>query len=187
MIQDVFEDKQSHIRDNVIIRNYKWAKSIISPEKRAMKYSRKSAMLIVTGSNNVGKKEVAKALESKLFEDGKIVYFLGIGNVKYGIDSDLKNGDSKSGEHLRRLAEVAHILLDSGAILIVTARELKQDDLEIIKTIVNPEKIETVWVGEDLMTDIAIDLRVPGKIDIKESVNMLKNRLYEKGVIFRPW
>jgi len=186
IITEAVQDKFSSIRDSVIIRNYKWEKSIIAPERRAEKYNQKSTMIIITGPQNVGKKEVAKELEAKLFEDGKIVYFLGIGNVKYGIDADISKNNNRE-EHLRRLAEVAHIMLDSGTILIVTARELSQDDLEIIKTIVNPEKIETVWVGEDLTTDIALDLRVPGKIDIHESVNMLKNRLYEKGVIFRPW
>ncbi|NOX19553.1 MAG: adenylyl-sulfate kinase [Chlorobi bacterium] len=201
IITETVKDKFSGIRDNVIIRNYKWEKSIISPERRAEKYNQKSTLILITGPRNVGKKDVAKALEAKLFEDGKIVYFLGIGNVKYGIDADLTrriptsrekpvtdnkvNGNKE--EHLRRLAEVAHIMLDSGAILIVTARELSQENLEIIKTIVNPEKIETVWVGEDLTTDIASDLRVPGKIDVSESVSMLKNRLYEKGIVFRPW
>ncbi len=187
IVTGVVEDKFSEIRDSVIIRNYKWEKSIIAPERRAEKYNQKSTLILITGPRNVGKKEVAKELEARLFEDGKVVYFLGIGNVKYGVDADLVKSEDGKEEHLRRLAEIAHIMLDSGTILIVTARELSQDDLEIIKTIVNPEKIETVWVGEDLTTDIAIDLRVPGKIDIKESVNMLKNRLYEKGVIFRPW
>ena len=186
IITEAVQDKFSSIRDSVIIRNYKWEKSIIAPERRAEKYSQKSSLLLITGPQNAGKKAIAKALEAKLFEDGKIVYFLGIGNVKYGIDADISKENNKE-EHLRRLAEVAHIMLDAGTILIVTARELTQDDLEIIKTIVNPEKIETVWVGEDLTTDIAIDLRVPGKIDVNESVSMLKNRLYEKGIVFRPW
>ena len=35
-------------------------------------------------------------------------------------------------EHLRRLAEVAHILLDAGMILIVTAIELTEEDLDLI-------------------------------------------------------
>ncbi len=163
------EDKYSQILDNVIIRNYKWAKSIISPEKRAEKYSQKSSLILITGSKDSGKKEVAKALENQLFNDGRIVYFLGIGNVKYGIDSDLTNsarsadgGESSSEEHLRRLAEVAHIILDAGALLIVTARDLTQDNLEIVKTIVNPDKILTIWTGEEVSTDVSFDIKVPG-------------------------
>lgn len=187
IIHEVLEDKFSQIRDNVIIRNYKWEKSIISPELRAEKYNQKSSLLLITGPREAGKKEVAKALESQLFNDGKIVYFLGIGNVKYGIDADLAKGQNSREEHLRRLAEVAHILLDSGVILIVTARELTQDDLEIIKTIVNPEKITSIWTGEEVTTDLSYDIRVPGKLDIKESIKNIKNKLYENGLIFRPW
>ena len=52
--------------------------------------------------------------------------------------------------------------------------------MEIIKTIFNPEKIETVWTGEDITTDIAMYITIPGKLDIDESVNMLKIRLVEK-------
>jgi bifunctional enzyme CysN/CysC len=187
IIKVVLEDKFSTIRDSVIVRNYKWEKSIISYEERAEKYNQKSTMIIITGPLGAGKKEIAKELESKLFQNGKIVYFLGIGNVKYGIDADIKNNDQNRDEHLRRLAEVAHILLDSGVILIVTARSLTQNDLEIIKTIVNPEKIETVWVGDEITTDVSFDFRVPGKIDINESVNSLKESLFEKGIIFKPW
>ena len=51
-------------------------------------------------------------------------------------------------EHLRRLGEVANLMLDAGVILIVTAAELTQDDLELIKTTVDPDRIETVWVGD---------------------------------------
>ncbi|MFZ1291349.1 MAG: GTP-binding protein [Melioribacteraceae bacterium] len=187
IIHDILEDKFAQIRDNVIIRNYKWEKSIISPESRAEKYNQKSALLLITGSKGAGKKEVAKALENQLFNDGKVVYFLGIGNVKYGIDADLAKGESNKEEHLRRLAEVAHIMLDSGVILIVTARELSQDDLEIIKTTVNPDKITTIWTGEDVLTDLSYDIKIPGIIDINESTKIIKNKLYESGVIFKPW
>ncbi|MDA3862222.1 MAG: GTP-binding protein [Melioribacteraceae bacterium] len=187
IIQKVLEDKYSQIRDNVILRNYKWAKSIISPEKRAEKYSQKSTLIIVTGPTGAGKKEVAKILESQLFTDGRIVYFLGIGNVKYGIDADLENSESSREEHLRRLAEVAHIMLDAGALLIVTARDLTQDDLEIVKTIVNPDKITTVWTGDDFTSDLSFDIKVPGLLDVEESSQIIKNELYENGLIFKPW
>jgi bifunctional enzyme CysN/CysC len=127
------EDELSDIRDKVILRNFKWERSHITPLQRAEKYSQKSALIILTGQTKVGKKEVAKQLEEQLFGDGKLVYFLGIGNLLYGVDADIKRETDHREEHIRRLAEVAHILLDSGAILIVTAVELNQHDLEILK------------------------------------------------------
>lgn len=187
IIREVLEDKYSWVRDKVILRNYKWEKSKIAPEQRAEKYNQKSTLVLITGPQNSGKKEVAKLLESMLFADGKIVYFLGIGNVLYGVDADIKKNGGNKEEHLRRLAEVAHILMDAGVILLVTARELSQDDLEIIKTTVNPEKIETIWVGDDLTTDISYDLRIPGINDVELSANLIKQVLQDKGIIFKPW
>ena len=188
IIAEGLEDKQSRLRSTVLLRNYKWEKSIIAPEKRAEKYNQKSALLLLTGEKQVDRKAIAKHLEDKLFEDGKIVYFLGIGNVLYGIDADIKGREgTERQEHMRRLAEVANILLDAGIILLVTAAELTQDDLEIMKTTVSPDKIETVWIGENITTDIAYDLRLPQPDNVPESVDILKSHLQDKGIIFRPW
>ncbi len=188
IIAEGLEDRQSWLRTTVLLRNYKWEKSIIAPEKRAEKYNQKSTLLLLTGEKQVDRKAIAKQLEDKLFEDGKIVYFLGIGNVLYGIDADIKGREGgERQEHMRRLAEVANILLDAGIILLVTAAELTQDDLEIMKTTVSPDKIETVWVGENITTDIAYDFRLPQPENVLESVDVLKSYLQDKGIIFRPW
>ena len=189
IIKEALDDKLSWVRDKVMLRNYKWEMSMITEDQRAEKYNQKSRLMIITGPKGAGKKEVAKALESTLFADGKLVYFLGIGNVLYGVDADIKQEDNTNNrqEHLRRLAEVAHILTDTGLILIMTAINLTQDDLEIIKTTVNPEKISVVWVGDDMVTDISFDVKVPGIDDVDESVNRLKTMLQENGIIFKPW
>jgi len=187
IIAEALEDRQTWLRDTVMLRNYKWEKSIIEPEKRAEKYNQKSTLILITGQKNVGKKTVAKHLEDRLFEDGKVVYFLGIGNVLYGVDADIKGTTNNRREHMRRLAEVANILLDAGIILIVTAIELTQEDLEIIKTIVTAEKIETVWVGENITTDLAYDFRIHETEKPDEAVEELKSLLQEKGIIFNPW
>ena len=187
IIAESLDDKQTWIRDTVMLRNYKWEKSIISPEERAEKYNQKSTLIILTGTKDAGRKEIAKTLEDKLFEDGKIVYFLGIGNVLYGIDADIKGKEDQRQEHIRRLSEVANILIDAGIILIITAIELTQDDLEIMKTIITAEKIETVWVGDNLTTDIAYDMRIHEESSADETADKLKSMLQEKGIIFKPW
>ena len=187
IILEELKDEQTWIRDKLLLRDYKWEKSVISNELRSEKYNQKPTLILITGEKDSGKKPFAKNLEARLFSDGKLVYFLGIGNVLYGIDADIKGRNNSRREHLRRLAEVAHILLDAGVILIVTAIELTQEDLELIKTLVNPASIETIWIGENVVTDISYDLKIPTIEDMEKSVDIVKGMLQEKGVIFKPW
>lgn len=189
IIREALEDKQTWMRDKVIMRNLKWERSQIHPELRAEKYNQKATLVIITGERDIGKKVVAKGLEKRLFADGKVVYFMGIGNVLYGVDADIKsnkNGHNRK-EHIRRLAEVAHLLLDAGMILVVTAVELTQDDLEQFKTAINPDNIETIWYGDNRTTDIAADLVLPTETDAEEAVDRIKHLMQDRGIIFKPW
>ena len=72
------------------------------------------------------RKTIARKLERKLFEAGRSAYFLGMGNLLYGVAAEIKTPGivPERGEHIRRLGEVANIMLDAGLILIVTAAEL---------------------------------------------------------------
>ncbi|MDY7027654.1 MAG: GTP-binding protein, partial [Spirochaetota bacterium] len=155
IIREGLADQHTDIRDNVFRRNYKWEKSFITAEQRANRYNQKPHLVLITGGKDTGKKRIAKSLEEALFNDGKYVYFLGIGNLLYGVDADIKgnsvpgesthqtagpaavsgpfsdaesrnssassspaNGPAAGGptrkEHIRRLAEVAHLMMDSG-------------------------------------------------------------------------
>ncbi|MEA1883010.1 MAG: GTP-binding protein [Thermotogota bacterium] len=182
-------DQQAWVRDKVLVRNYKWIKSVISKDRRAEKYSQKSSLILITGEKDARRKEIAKDLEQTLFDGGKFVYYLGIGNILYGVDADIKEEgkDTHRKEHLRRMAEVAHIMLDSGTILIITAVELLEADVETIKAIVDEELIETVWVGSDISTDLKPELHITEFNDIREATQIIKSRLQEKGVIFKPF
>ncbi|HXE57646.1 MAG TPA: GTP-binding protein [Gemmatimonadales bacterium] len=187
IVREALADRQAWVRDKVLLRNYKWEPSFIVPERRAEKYNQRSMLILVTGSQEADRKALAKDLEARLFEDGKVVYFLGIGNVLYGVDADIDRRQENRAEHMRRMAEVANIMLDAGVILIVTAAELTQEDLDVIKTTVEPERIETVWVGDRVTTDLAYDTLIPGDLSNEDAVDRLKRLLQEKGVIFRPW
>ncbi len=189
IILEALEDKQSWIREKVLLRNYKWELSELTNEERAERYNQKSTLVLITGTKDIGKKRLAKTLECHLFKEGKIVYFLGIGNILYGVDADIKGKNDKKSreEHLRRLAEVSNILLDAGVILIVTAIELTQDDLELIKASVNSDKIETVWLGEKVTSDILFDLHIQEISSEIDAVNKIKKLLQDKGIIFKPW
>jgi bifunctional enzyme CysN/CysC len=141
----------------------------------------------VTGSRDSDRKTLARDLEARLFADGKVVYFLGIGNVLYGVDADIDRGQENRREHIRRLAEVANIMLDAGVILIVTAIELGQEDLDLIRATVASDLIEIVWVGDRVTTDVEYDLHVLDAESTEDAVHRIKSLLLDKGIIFRPW
>jgi bifunctional enzyme CysN/CysC len=187
IVREALADRQSGMRDKVLLRNYKWEPGIIPTERRAERYNQKPTLVLITGDQEIGRKGLAKDLEARLFEDGKVVYFLGIGNVLYGVDADIERKVENRTEHLRRLAEVANIMLDSGVLLIVTAAELTQQDLELIKTSVDPDRIETVWVGDHVTTDLTYDLLLSGQEAGADGVDRIKTLLQDKGIIFRPW
>jgi len=183
IILEALEDEQSWIRDKVLLRDYKWEKSMIPHDRRTEKYDHESAVIFITGEKDAGKKAIAKRLEEDLFGEGRLVYFLGIGNLLYGVDADIKGINDVRREHLRRLAEVAHIMLDSGMILIVTAIEITQEDKALMQTAIGADKIETVWVGKDVTTDIEFDLKIDRPRDITEVIDNIKKMLIEKSII----
>ncbi|MBK6420820.1 MAG: adenylyl-sulfate kinase [Gemmatimonadetes bacterium] len=187
IIREALADRQSDIREKVMLRNFKWEPSIIPPERRAEKFSQKASLILITGARDADRKTLAKDLEARLFEDGRVVYYLGMASVVYGVDADIARKSENRAEHLRRLGEVSNILIDAGAILIVTAQELTQDDLEVVKTAVDPDRIELVWVGDHVTTDVSYDLILGDQEASSEGVDRIKRLLQDKGLLFRPW
>jgi bifunctional enzyme CysN/CysC len=186
IVREAIADTLSSVRDRVLLRNYKWEPSRIAPERRAERYRQRPTLLLMTGERASERKELAKDVEQSLFDIGNVVYYLGIGNVLYGVDADIARAEGNRAEHLRRLAEVANLMLDAGAILIVTAAELTQEDVDLIKTTVDPDRIEVVWVGDARTTDVRADLQIADP-DAPDAVEQIKRMLQEKGIIFRPW
>ncbi|NUN49015.1 MAG: adenylyl-sulfate kinase [Candidatus Brocadiae bacterium] len=186
IVREALPDRLSTVRDQVLLRNFKWEPSRISAEQRAEGYHQRPTLVLLTGTKAPGRKRLAKDVEQALFALGNVVYFLGIGNVLYGVDADLTRGDENRTEHLRRLAEVANLMLDAGVILFVTAADLTQEDLALIRTTVDADRILVLWVGADKTTDIPHDLVIPDP-DAPDAVAQIKQLLQDRGIIYRPW
>ena len=183
------EDESAPIREEVFIRNYKWVKSEIAREERTKKYNQNPALILITGHKDSGKKPIAKALEKKLFEEGRKVYFLGIGNVLYGVDTDitlrrLEEKINKEDEYIRRLAEISHIMLDAGIILIITAIDIKKKELDLIKTIVDPDQMKVILIGKAGNFDVQYDLQIKSAKNIDKAVNAIEKMMIKNNIIF---
>ena len=96
-----------------------------------------------------------------------MVYYIGMANVLYGVDADLAREAANRAEHLRRLAEVANLLLDAGVIVVVSAAELEHADLDLIRTAAPPDRVVTVWLeaagasGVRADADLILDAGAP--------------------------
>ncbi len=188
IFEEALTDQHYETRKKVHLRNIKWEKGFVEEEERAERYNQKSTLLLITGRKGTSRKLVAKTIEKKLFEEGKQVYFYSMGNLLYGIDADIKASvKNDKREHFRRLAEVANVMLDAGLILVVSVIELTREDVRQLMMGVNHEKIEVVWLGEEVSTDVDINLHITDTFSINKTVATLKEYLQKKGTIFKPW
>lgn len=161
--------------EKLMLRNIKWIKSSITAHERGQYYGQRSQLIIITGKTQTDKKSIARTLEKRLLDEGKIAYYLGIGNLLYGVGSDIKSANSmysakERHEHIRRLGELANIMLDAGNIMIVTANELDSDELDALRQIITIDAILTVWVGNDVNRIRDFDLCVADGADASDKI-----------------
>jgi bifunctional enzyme CysN/CysC len=172
IILESLPDNQQTVRAEKLLREQKWISSDITPQERANRYQQEPKLVIITGKRDTGRKTLARALEKELFSQGKFVYYLGMGSVVYGINQDIgQNGSLEHRrEHIRRLSEVVHILMDTGLVVLVTALELNCDDLKMIETLVDTRDIKVVWVGDAATTGVPVDLFLGKETQTEERV-----------------
>ncbi|HBL18702.1 MAG TPA: adenylyl-sulfate kinase [Elusimicrobia bacterium] len=184
LVLEALQDPRSRIREKVILRNIKWQKGLIPREQRETRHGQRASLVVVTGADDELRKAAARSLEAELYEEGRYVYFLGIGSVLYGVDADIRGTAANHEEDIRRLAEVANILLDCGLIVVVTASELCQSDWDVIRTAVEPERTFAVWLGRPLTTDLRADLDLQ-PAGASEAVDQITAFLQAQGVLPR--
>jgi len=77
----------------------------------------RSALVRFTGLSGSGKSTLAHALEERLFNMGIRSYVLDGDNIRCGLNSDLGLSPKDRKENIRRIAEVAKLMADSGILV----------------------------------------------------------------------
>jgi bifunctional enzyme CysN/CysC len=78
----------------------------------------KSCVLWFTGLSGSGKSTIANIVEKKLAAQGRHTYLLDGDNVRHGLNKDLGFTDEDRVENIRRIGEVARLMVDSGLIVL---------------------------------------------------------------------
>ncbi|MDH4200425.1 MAG: GTP-binding protein [Spirochaetia bacterium] len=190
IIRENLPDKQTWVRNIVQQRNSRWLKSKITCGERAEKYNQKAALLLLTGSSESELNNFAVNLEKSLFEDGKIVYYIGLESIASGLDADIDNAAipaKNQKEHLRRLGEMIHIFLDAGMIVIAPIEGLTKDDIGLIEAMVNPDFIEVISFLDSAREKIDADLVFKQDDEFINVYARIKQVLRARGIIYSPW
>jgi bifunctional enzyme CysN/CysC len=90
----------------------------INKAVRSAQKKQKSCVLWLTGLSGSGKSTIANILEKKLCALDKHTYLLDGDNVRHGLSKDLGFTEADRVENIRRIAEVAKLMVDAGLIVI---------------------------------------------------------------------
>ena len=100
--------------------NVSWQTVNVSKLDRATRLGQQPTVLWLTGLSGAGKSTLANLVEAELHARGHLTYLLDGDNVRHGLNSDLGFTDADRVENVRRVAEVARLMVDGGLIVIVS-------------------------------------------------------------------
>ena len=96
--------------------NTRWHHAVIQREHRQKQNGHRSAILWFTGLSGAGKSTLAHAVEERLYQLGCRTYVLDGDNVRHGLCGDLGFSATDRTENIRRIGEVAKLMIDAGVI-----------------------------------------------------------------------
>ena len=128
--------------DNIFLQKTKVNKS-----NRAKLLNQKPICLWLTGLSGSGKTTIAVALEKKLSQLGKLTYILDGDNIRLGINKDLGFTERDRIENIRRISEIAKLMVDSGLIVIVAAISPFAKDRGIARSLFKDKEFLEIFVN----------------------------------------
>ena len=137
-----------------------WHEPTINRKDREALNKQRSCILWFTGLSGAGKSTLAHALEDRLHRLGKRTYVLDGDNIRKGLCSDLGFSDEDRTENIRRIGEVAKLMIDAGVIVMTAFISPFRNDRQVARDLVKDGDFIEVFCNAPL--DVCEDRDVKG-------------------------
>ena len=130
--------------------NIHWQALEIRKTQRAIQKSQTPRCIWFTGLSGSGKSTIASLLEKKLHVEGVHTYLLDGDNVRHGLNRDLGFTESDRVENLRRIAEVAKLMVDAGLVVMVSFISPFRTERQAARELFEPGEFLEVFVDTSI-------------------------------------
>ena len=130
--------------------NVHWQALEVTKVARAEMKHQQARCLWFTGLSGSGKSTIANLLEKRLHADGRHTYILDGDNVRHGLNRDLGFTEEDRVENIRRVGEVAKLLVDAGLIVIVAFISPYRAERQLARSLFDGGEFVEVFVDTPL-------------------------------------
>ncbi|MBX2836648.1 MAG: sulfate adenylyltransferase subunit CysN [Gammaproteobacteria bacterium] len=122
----------------------------VDKQLRSKQKLQKSCVVWFTGLSGAGKSTIANIVEKKLAQAGHHTYLLDGDNVRHGLNKDLGFTDVDRVENIRRIGEVANLMVDSGLIVLTAFISPFRSERALARSLVDDDEFVEVYVETPL-------------------------------------
>ena len=133
------------MKENIVPHTYQ-----VTINNRRSQNAHNSFLIWFTGLSGSGKSTIANALELELHNLRIKTYTLDGDNIRKGINSDLTFSPEDRTENIRRIAEVAKLMIDAGLVVLAAFVSPYKKDRENIKSIVKDVNFVEVYINTSI-------------------------------------
>lgn len=130
--------------------NIVWHQHFVTQQDRAKQKQQAPCIIWFTGLSGSGKSTLANQLEYALFQMGKHCYLLDGDNVRHRLNKDLGFSEADRVENIRRVGEVANLMVDAGLIVITAFISPFQADRQLVREMARPGQFLEVFIDTPL-------------------------------------